>query len=129
MSFLEHEIAIVRHHHEKWNGQGYPDGLAKTAIPLGARVMAVADTFDALTSNRAYHASRPILEALAMLKDSSNYDFDPTVVVAMVAWIEAVAREAGIAVERLTVEDLLTTREPVTAEQELAAAGSTDLHR
>jgi diguanylate cyclase (GGDEF)-like protein/putative nucleotidyltransferase with HDIG domain len=54
MSFLEHEIAVVRHHHEKWNGQGYPDRLCRTAIPLGARVIAVADTFDALTAARAY---------------------------------------------------------------------------
>ncbi|GAI65208.1 unnamed protein product, partial [marine sediment metagenome] len=48
MTFLEQEIAIVRHHHEKWNGRGYPDGIPNTVIPLGARIMAVADTFDAL---------------------------------------------------------------------------------
>jgi len=51
MNFLEREIAIVRHHHEKWNGNGYPDGLSKTTIPLGARILAVADTLDALTSH------------------------------------------------------------------------------
>ena len=51
MTFLEQEIDLVRHHHEKWNGQGYPDKISGGAIALGARIMAVADTFDALTSN------------------------------------------------------------------------------
>jgi diguanylate cyclase (GGDEF)-like protein len=86
MSFLENEIAIVRHHHEKWNGQGYPDGLARTAIPLGARLVAVADTFDALTSDRSYHASRTVAEALHLLKDACGYDFDLTIVAALAAW-------------------------------------------
>jgi diguanylate cyclase (GGDEF)-like protein/putative nucleotidyltransferase with HDIG domain len=113
MSFLENEIAIIRHHHEKWNGQGYPDGLGRTAIPLGARVIAVADVFDALTSSRAYHTSRPIAEVLPMLRDSAGYDFDPTVVVAMIAWIESVARDNDLAVERLTIENLLATCEPM----------------
>ena len=113
MSFLENEIAIVRHHHEKWNGQGYPDGLARTAIPLGARVVAVADTFDALTSNRAYHASRAVAEALHMLKDSCGYDFDLTVVAAMATWIEDVAKRLGLSVDRLTTDDLFAACEPV----------------
>lgn len=111
MSFLETEISIVRHHHEKWNGQGYPDSLARTAIPLGARIIAVADTFDALTSNRAYHASRPIIEAMAMLKDSSGYEFDPTVVIAMVAWIDSVTKRLGAATKELTVDALLAACE------------------
>jgi len=118
MSFLETEISIVRHHHEKWNGQGYPDGLARTAIPLGARIIAVADTFDALTSNRAYHASRPIADAIAMLKDSSGYEFDPTVVIAMVSWIDAVTRRLGTSMKGLTVGDLLATCEALREEQE-----------
>ncbi len=130
MSFLESEIAIVRHHHEKWNGQGYPDGIARTAIPLGARVIAVADTFDALTSNRAYHASRPIPEALDMLKDSSGYEFDPAVVVAMVAWIDSVVQRLGTAVSRLTVADLLAACEPLRTQAEPAVVqGDTDEHR
>jgi diguanylate cyclase (GGDEF)-like protein/putative nucleotidyltransferase with HDIG domain len=118
MSFLENEIAIIRHHHEKWNGQGYPDGLGRTAIPLGARVIAVADVFDALTSSRAYHASRPIADVLPMLKDSAGYDFDPTVVVAMIAWIESVARENDLTAEHLTIEHLLATCEPMMIDAE-----------
>jgi diguanylate cyclase (GGDEF)-like protein/putative nucleotidyltransferase with HDIG domain len=110
MSFLEREIAIVRHHHEKWNGQGYPDGLARTAIPLGARIVAVADTFDALTSSRAYHMPRCISEALRILRNSADYDLDPAPVEGMLAWIESIGKQLCKASEKLTVEDLLTAR-------------------
>jgi ribonuclease P protein subunit RPR2 len=111
MSFLENEIAIVRHHHEKWNGQGYPDGLARTAIPLGARIVAVADAFDALTSDRSYHASRTVAEALHLLKDACGYDFDLTVVVALAAWVEEVAKRLNTTPERLAANDLLAAAE------------------
>jgi len=126
MSFLENEIAIIRHHHEKWNGQGYPDGLARTAIPLGARVIAVADVFDALVSSRSYHASRSVREVLAILKDSSGYEFDPTVVVAMVAWVEAVAKGIGAPVERITTDDLLGACEPMMVAHDPASSGGMD---
>jgi diguanylate cyclase (GGDEF)-like protein len=116
MSFLEKEVAIVRHHHEKWNGQGYPDGLMRTAIPLGARIIAVADTFDALTSSRAYHTSRSVGEALHILQDSSGYDFDPTVVVAMLAWVEGVTDRLGKSLDQLTPEDLLAAYIPPSGE-------------
>ncbi|MCL5281572.1 MAG: diguanylate cyclase [Planctomycetes bacterium] len=111
MSFLENEIAIVRHHHEKWNGQGYPDGLARTAIPLGARIVAVADTLDALTSDRSYHASRTVAEALHLLKDACGYDFDLTVVVALITWVEEVAQRLNTTPDRLVVSDLLAAAE------------------
>lgn len=107
MSFLEQEIKIVRSHHEKWNGQGYPDGLLNTSIPVGARILAVADTFDALISDRAYHKPRSIAEALEILNDSSGYDFDPQVVKALVMWIEEIDNQRE-GVEQLTPEDLLT---------------------
>ena len=122
MSFLEREIAIVRHHHEKWNGQGYPDGLARNAIPLGARVIAVADTFDALTASRSYHESRSVAEALEILKDSAGYDLDPGAVEAMVQWAHDVARQLGRTVETLTPDDLLSTGQ--TAKAEPVAAGA-----
>jgi putative nucleotidyltransferase with HDIG domain len=115
MSFLENEMAIIRHHHERWNGNGYPDRLARTAIPLGARIMAVADTFDALTSNRAYHACRPVGEVLRMLADSCGYDFDPAVAQAMITWVESVARRLVKTPDQLTAEDLLTWHEPSAA--------------
>jgi diguanylate cyclase (GGDEF)-like protein/putative nucleotidyltransferase with HDIG domain len=109
MSFLEQEIAIVRGHHEKWNGQGYPDGLSSTSIPLGARILAVADTFDALTSNRSYHNSRSIGEAIKILVDSSGYDFDPETVKAMTSWVRKVHSELGSA-DQLMPEDLLDSQ-------------------
>ena len=120
MSFLESEVALIRHHHEKWNGQGYPDGLARTAIPLGARVIAAADVFDALTSSRAYHEGRSVRTVLAMLRDSCGYEFDPAVVVALDAWVESICRETAISLERLTVEDLLAASEPIRIDRQAA---------
>ncbi len=110
MSFLEQEIAIVRGHHEKWNGQGYPDGLSKTSIPIGARIMAVADTLDALTSNRSYHDSRSLDQAIKIMVDSSGYDFDPKVVESLVEWVEKVRNQLGKA-DQLTTDDLMDTQE------------------
>ncbi len=69
--------------------------------------MAVADTFDALTANRAYHNSRSVVETLHLLKDACGYDFDLTVVVAMTEWVEGVAQKLGITVDGLTTGDLL----------------------
>jgi HD-GYP domain-containing protein (c-di-GMP phosphodiesterase class II) len=105
MTFLEQEIAIIRHHHEKWNGQGYPDGLSNSAIPLGARIMAIADTFDALTSNRTYHKARSIAKTIEILADSSGYDYAPKVVKGMVAWVENTRCQLGQT--HLTPVDLL----------------------
>ena len=105
MSFLKQEVAIVRSHHEKWNGRGYPDGLSNTSIPIGARILAVADTFDALISDRPYHNSRSIAEAIEILSDSSGYDFDPEVVNTLVMWVRKVQNQLG-KVDQLTPEDL-----------------------
>jgi diguanylate cyclase (GGDEF)-like protein len=109
MTFLQREIAIIRHHHEKWNGQGYPDGLRKTSIPFEARIIAVADTFDALTSSRSYHDSRSLPEAMEILVDSSGYEFDPKVVKGMVCWVEKVRGLLGKA-RQLTPADLLDSQ-------------------
>ena len=109
MSFLEDEIAIVRSHHEKWNGQGYPDGLSNTAIPFGARIMAVADSFDALTASRPYHNSRSLADSVGILTDSSGYDFDPEAVDAMVSWIQEVQSRLSERAQ-LTPDDLLDSQ-------------------
>lgn len=82
------------------------------AIPLGARIVAVADTFDALTSDRAYHPSRPVGEVLRMLEDSCGYDFDPAVVPALIAWAGSVAERLGTTPDNLRPPDLLTVQEP-----------------
>jgi HD-GYP domain-containing protein (c-di-GMP phosphodiesterase class II) len=109
MSFLEQEVKIVRSHHEKWNGQGYPDGLSNTSIPIGARILGVADTFDALISDRSYHNPRSIAEAIGILTDSSGYDFDPEAVKALTLWIRNVQNQLGD-VDQLTPKDLLDSQ-------------------
>jgi diguanylate cyclase (GGDEF)-like protein len=109
MSFLEQEVKIIRAHHEKWNGQGYPDGLLSTSIPIGARILTVADTFDALISDRSYHNSRSIAEAIEILTDSSGYDFDPEVVNALAMWVRKIYKQLGN-VDQLTPEDLLASQ-------------------
>jgi HD-GYP domain-containing protein (c-di-GMP phosphodiesterase class II) len=109
MSYLEQEMAIVLGHHEKWNGRGYPNGLSGTAIPIGARILAVADTFDAVTSNRSYHNARSLDETIEILEDLSGYDFDPDVVEAMVCWVEEVRSQLDDP-DQLTTEDLLNSQ-------------------
>jgi diguanylate cyclase (GGDEF)-like protein len=76
---------LVRSSHERWDGAGYPDGLAGESIPLGARIVAVADAFDAMTSGRPYRAAISHAEALAELERCAGTQFDPTVVAAFVA--------------------------------------------
>jgi hypothetical protein len=77
------EIAvIVRHHHERWDGGGYPDALAGESIPMISRILAVADAYDAMTSHRPYRAALPGVEARRRLRESSGSQFDPDVVAA-----------------------------------------------
>ncbi|HEY0307093.1 MAG TPA: HD domain-containing phosphohydrolase [Acidobacteriaceae bacterium] len=73
-------VPIVRSHHEAWDGSGYPDGLKGEEIPLGARILAVVDCFDALASDRPYRRAIQVPEALEMIKSRSGTQFDPAVV-------------------------------------------------
>jgi putative nucleotidyltransferase with HDIG domain len=75
---------IVRHHHERFDGEGYPDKLKGEAIPLLSRIMAVADAFDAMTTNRIYKSRKNIEQAIVELKKASGSQFDSTVVEASV---------------------------------------------
>jgi diguanylate cyclase (GGDEF)-like protein/putative nucleotidyltransferase with HDIG domain len=79
----------VLHHHERWDGTGYPDGLAGGEIPLGARIIFVADAYDAMTSDRVYRARRSEAEALAELAACAGSQFDPRVVAALEAELGA----------------------------------------
>ena len=72
------ERAIIRHHHERWDGDGYPDGLAGENIPLLARIVSVADAFDAMTSKRAYRESLSLEDAILELLKNSGKQFDPS---------------------------------------------------
>lgn len=75
--------SIVLHHHEAYDGSGYPQGLAGDAIPMGARVVAVADAFDAMTSDRPYRSALSIEEAIARLRAGAGHQWDPAVVDAL----------------------------------------------
>jgi putative nucleotidyltransferase with HDIG domain len=109
MHFLERETPIVRHHHEHWEGGGYPDGISGEAVPLGARILAVADAFDAITSNRVYRNARSVSDALRILVEESGHQFAPEVVDAMVKWVRATGRELGKESD-LAVADLLQSQ-------------------
>jgi putative two-component system response regulator len=82
ISYLAPAGAIIRHHHERWDGQGYPDGLAGEAIPLGARIVAVADSFDAITTARSYHEPMALDDAYEEIRHGAGTRYDPRVVAA-----------------------------------------------
>jgi len=85
---LRHVAEVIRAHHERYTGNGYPDGLSGEAIPLEARIVAVADTFDALTSTRVYRPLRPWAEAVAEIKRVAGTQLDPLCVAAFLRWLE-----------------------------------------
>ena len=79
-NYLGEAENMAHYHHEKWNGKGYPDGLKGEEIPLSARIMAVADVFDALVAVRVYKPAMPFEKAVSIIKESSGEHFDPDVV-------------------------------------------------
>jgi len=86
-------VALVRHHHESWDGTGYPDRLAGMEIPFGARVIAVADSFDAMTSDRPYRRGMPIEKAAAILRAGRGVQWDGALVDAFLRTQEMVPGE------------------------------------
>ena len=82
IDFLQEALQVVQSHHERWDGTGYPDGLKGEEIPVAARVFAVADVFDALTTDRPYRPALPLAEARQMIVRASGTQFDPRVVTA-----------------------------------------------
>jgi HD superfamily phosphohydrolase YqeK len=88
IGFLDEALAGIMHHHERIDGRGYPMGLAGDEIPEFARVLAVADAFDSMTSTRSYRGARPVNEAIAELRRWSGTQFDPAFVDAFVAAIQ-----------------------------------------
>ncbi len=88
IGFLDEALAGIMHHHERIDGRGYPMGLAGDEIPEFARVLAVADAFDCMTSTRSYRGARSLAEAIAELRRCSGTQFDPAFVDALVAAVE-----------------------------------------
>lgn len=78
--FLSEAVEIIRHHHERFDGDGYPSGLRGSEIPLAARIFSVADSFDAMTSDRPYRGALSTDHALDEIRDGSGSQFDPDVV-------------------------------------------------
>jgi len=77
--WLDDATPVVAGHHEKFDGSGYPAGVAGDTIPIGARVFAVVDVFDALTSRRPYKDAMPVEKAIAILEDGRGRHFDPAI--------------------------------------------------
>ena len=88
VKLLEPVMPLVYHHHEWYDGNGYPDGLRGEKIPLGARIISVADAFESMTSDRPYRKALPLEEALAELRHGSGRQFDPLVVQAFMRLVE-----------------------------------------
>lgn len=91
--FLSFLSDLILHHHECWDGSGYPDGLAGKDIPLGSRILAVTTDYDAITSERPYHEPRPPEEAIEQIKAGRGNRYDPAVVDAFLS----VLAQQGIA--------------------------------
>ena len=79
-AYEEMAYEVAAHHHEKWNGRGYPDGLKETEIPLCARIMAVADVFDAVSAKRCYRDAMPLDQCFHIIVEGRGRDFDPVLV-------------------------------------------------
>ncbi len=132
-------VPIVRAHHEKWDGSGYPNGLAGEAIPIGARILSAVDCLDALASDRQYRKALPLHEAMAKVASEANAAFDPQVVTILqrryVEW-EKLARlqplqappklSTDIKVERGLAPDAGFARTSESPQSAVPTANSTD---
>jgi len=88
ITFLQPILPFIRHHHERYNGKGYPDGLAGEAIPLEARILNLADAFDAMTTQRPYNDPKTFAEAIEQCRSEAGISFDAACVEAFAGYIE-----------------------------------------
>src|SRR4029079_15063671 len=110
---------MVRSHHERWDGQGYPDRLADEDIPLAARILCIADVYDALTTERSYKKAFSHLEAMEIMRRESGRQFDPQ----LFAKFEELVRRGTVNLPRTTERKSPTRR---TATQETVAIAEDD---
>jgi putative nucleotidyltransferase with HDIG domain len=108
LDFLHSVTPVIRHHHERWDGQGYPRGLAGKDIPLLARILAVADAFDVMTSERPYRRRLSYADARRELEAGAGSQFDPAVVAALIETMDmrALAGGTGLLAEGRQDRDL-----------------------
>ena len=92
---LRPALPAILHHHERWDGRGYPEGLEGPEIPVEARILAVADTFDAMTSDRVYRRAQPPQNAVEELHRFAGTQFDPMVVSCFIDNLERIVREVS----------------------------------
>jgi HD-GYP domain-containing protein (c-di-GMP phosphodiesterase class II) len=88
ISIFQEVSTIIRHHHERWDGKGYPDGISGDAIPIGSRLIAVADTYDAMTTDRPYRSALPHHIAVDEIRNNSGTQFEPRAVEAFLNAME-----------------------------------------
>jgi HD-GYP domain-containing protein (c-di-GMP phosphodiesterase class II) len=100
LGFLGDAVPAIRHHHERFDGKGYPDGLRGEEIPLGARIIHVADALDSMLTTRIYRAARPLEESLAELRAAAGTQFCPRCVAALDRILPLAATENGILPQR-----------------------------
>ena len=125
ISFPYPVVPIVRHHHENWDGTGYPDGLRGTEIPLGARILAVVDCFDALTSDRPYRTRLSDSDAIAILMERRGIMYDPLIVDTFVAVKDELAEVATPSREAPTnVEGLYRSMPASTSDSHIVKSSS-----
>jgi len=114
--FLRIAKEFALYHHEKWDGSGYPEGLSGEAIPLSARLMAIADVYDAVISRRVYKPEMPHAKAVAIIREGSGTHFDPQVVQAFLSLeqeFQDIAQRYADTDETLQAkQQLLTTAQP-----------------
>jgi HD-GYP domain-containing protein (c-di-GMP phosphodiesterase class II) len=118
--YLNESIEMASYHHEKWDGSGYPEHLKGEEIPLSARIMAVADVFDALIAERVYKKGFPYEKAMSIITEGAGKHFDPVVVEAFTHISKAlydartrVTPEAGETAEKATENALPGATKPV----------------
>jgi HD-GYP domain-containing protein (c-di-GMP phosphodiesterase class II) len=104
VEFLKGTKPFIRHHHERFDGLGYPDGLSGESVPLGARIIFIAEVFDALRSERSYYQSRDLKGSLGEMERGAGTQFDPNI---LRTFIENVARNS--------LNGLVSAEEPISA--------------
>jgi len=114
LRLLEREVQIVRGHHERWDGGGYPDGSPGQSVPVESRILSVADTLDAITSERVYREGRDLAAAVDIITSEAGTQFDPNVVEALLQWVAEVSGRSAQA-DALTIAELLETQATATA--------------
>jgi diguanylate cyclase (GGDEF)-like protein/putative nucleotidyltransferase with HDIG domain len=120
---------IVRSHHERWDGTGYPEGLSGEQIPIGARILATVDCLDALASHRQYRPALPLVEAMAKVKEMAGKWFDPQVVEILESRYVELERMAQMSVAQMEEDTVATHRLSKTVRVERGLAPATGFER